>query len=103
MTGRQLIAVLNALPPEKLDNFDLSIKIEDEYFPILGITTSDPDAVGILDDESPVLICTESKCIKNDYEDGECPDCQLEIPVSTNEGDECSNCDHVFSYAQEVD
>src|SRR5579872_6264961 len=35
--------------------------------------------------------------IKHLYEDGECPDCGDPIPDNAVEGDNCGNCEHVFS------
>jgi hypothetical protein len=37
------------------------------------------------------------------YEGGVCPDCQEEIPDDAVEGDECSNCGHVFCQEREDD
>ena len=34
--------------------------------------------------------------VKDNYEDGICPDCSLDIPSNTVNGDECVNCGHVF-------
>jgi len=34
--------------------------------------------------------------VKDCYEDGVCPDCSEIIPNSTGEGDQCTNCGHVF-------
>ncbi len=35
--------------------------------------------------------------VKNSYPDGVCPDCGEDIPDFVNEGEECSNCSHVFT------
>lgn len=35
--------------------------------------------------------------IKDGYDDGVCPDCQEEIPDDAVEGEECSNCGHVWA------
>ena len=35
--------------------------------------------------------------VRDSYEDCECPDCQDDIPLDVEEGDECENCGHVFS------
>ena len=35
--------------------------------------------------------------IKLSYDDGECPDCNLEIPDDVEEGQACINCGHVFN------
>jgi len=35
--------------------------------------------------------------IKMSYDDGLCPDCNLEIPDDVVEGQECQNCGHVFN------
>lgn len=34
--------------------------------------------------------------IKDSYDNGECPDCGLEIPNTVEDGDSCTNCGHVF-------
>lgn len=34
--------------------------------------------------------------IKDNYENGECPDCGDAIPDDIVDGGECSNCGHVF-------
>ena len=34
--------------------------------------------------------------IKDSYPNNECPDCGQDIPDDVVEGDECSNCSHVF-------
>ena len=34
--------------------------------------------------------------IKNSYPNGECPDCGEEIPNNVVDGENCSNCEHVF-------
>ena len=34
--------------------------------------------------------------IKDDYDNGECPDCYEDIPDDMVEGGECENCGHVF-------
>ena len=34
--------------------------------------------------------------IKDNYENGECPDCGDPIPDDIVDGGECSNCGHVF-------
>jgi hypothetical protein len=44
-----------------------------------------------------------AKKIKDEYEDGVCPDCQQEIPDDVVEGEACSNCEHVFSYERNCD
>jgi len=36
------------------------------------------------------------KRIKDNYEGGVCPDCGLDIPPNAVEGEECSECGHVF-------
>ena len=40
--------------------------------------------------------------IKASYEDGECPDCGEQIPNDVKEGQECKNCDHVFTKYKEI-
>jgi hypothetical protein len=48
--------------------------------------------------------CTkELNPIKYEYVDGLCPDCGQDIPKNAAEGESCSNCEHVFNYAREVD
>ena len=34
--------------------------------------------------------------IKEQYIDGECPDCGETIPDGIEDGDECPNCGHIF-------
>ena len=34
--------------------------------------------------------------VKACYENGVCPDCNQDIPEGAVEGDECTNCGHVF-------
>jgi hypothetical protein len=34
--------------------------------------------------------------MRENYENGECPDCGEEIPEDMPEGGECENCGHVF-------
>ena len=34
--------------------------------------------------------------VKDSYEDGVCPDCSEDIPDDCVDGQECSNCGHVF-------
>jgi hypothetical protein len=55
MTPRQLLQILSHLDPDTLDNFDLSVKVNDEYYPVtnLVLTTDDQDS---LDPGSPVLL-----------------------------------------------
>ena len=36
------------------------------------------------------------KWVGEAYENAECPDCGEEIPTYMVEGDNCSNCEHVF-------
>ncbi len=38
----------------------------------------------------------EKDKVKNSYEDGVCPDCSEDIPDDCVDGQECSNCGHVF-------
>lgn len=44
-----------------------------------------------------------SDIIRQSYADCLCPDCQEEIPVDVFDGDECSNCGHVFFAPADVD
>jgi len=39
--------------------------------------------------------------VKDEYENGVCPDCQEEIPDGAIEGSDCENCGHVFSYSKQ--
>ena len=39
---------------------------------------------------------TEAEQIRQQYTDGECPDCGDPIPDDMVDGGECSNCGHVF-------
>jgi len=41
--------------------------------------------------------------IKDNYPNGECPDCNEPIPDNIAEGQECFNCGHVFSGLREDD
>lgn len=41
--------------------------------------------------------------VKNSYQYGICPDCGEEIPDDIAEGEECSNCGHVFYEEKEED
>lgn len=41
--------------------------------------------------------------ISSYYKDGLCPDCQEEIDVTYEEGDQCPNCGHVFWKSRETD
>lgn len=34
--------------------------------------------------------------IKDNYPDGICPDCSLDIPSNAVDGSECVNCGHIF-------
>lgn len=43
------------------------------------------------------------KKIKDNYEDGECPDCGDPIPDTAVAGDNCTNCEHVFSANKPTD
>jgi len=44
-----------------------------------------------------------SNRIKDSYEDGVCPDCSKDIPDDVIEGEECSNCGHVFMEEEDYD
>lgn len=37
------------------------------------------------------------------YPDGLCPDCFMEIPKGTEDGDECLNCGHVFYMSNKLE
>lgn len=37
------------------------------------------------------------------YEGGKCPDCGQEIPSDAEDGTNCVNCEHVFSYKVKTD
>lgn len=41
--------------------------------------------------------------IKQSYEDGICPDCGQDIPDNVADGEECTNCGHVFCSPTESD
>lgn len=56
MTCRTLLEWLSKKTDYELDAFDVSIKIHDEFYSIASVTDSDPDADGILDDDSPVIV-----------------------------------------------
>lgn len=77
---------------------ELSELTENGLLTVRGLcesTISDvDDKLHQADDESPV---------KDDYENGECPDCGTPIPDEATAGDECSNCGHVFWHAQDND
>jgi len=34
--------------------------------------------------------------IKESYSNGECPDCENDIPTDVADGESCLNCGHVF-------
>jgi len=36
------------------------------------------------------------KKVKEYYDYGKCPDCGKDIPKDTVEGEECTNCGHIF-------
>jgi hypothetical protein len=38
-----------------------------------------------------------------EYDNGECPDCGEPIPDYTDDGDNCTNCEHVFYRYREND
>lgn len=62
---------------------------------ITEIPFSDDEYITVLDDfESPVRYC---------YTDAICPDCEEMIPFDVVDGDECSNCGHVFTMIKECD
>lgn len=41
--------------------------------------------------------------IKDEYDDAACPDCGEDIPDDANEGEECSNCGHVWGFCSPAD
>ncbi len=41
--------------------------------------------------------------ILSQYDDQRCPDCNEEIPLTVQEGEECLNCGHVFWIEREND
>jgi hypothetical protein len=41
--------------------------------------------------------------VRDEYENGECPDCGDPIPEGAPNESDCENCGHVFSYAQPDD
>lgn len=41
--------------------------------------------------------------VKSEYEGGECPDCQEEIPNDARHGEECMNCGHIWNEVREDD
>jgi hypothetical protein len=62
---------------------------------ITEIPFSDDEFITVLDDfENPVRYC---------YTNAQCPDCNEMIPFDVEEGNECSNCGHVFTITKECD
>jgi hypothetical protein len=62
---------------------------------ITELPFSDDVYITVLDDfENPVRYC---------YTDAICPDCEEMIPFDVVDGDECSNCGHVFTIIKECD
>lgn len=55
MTGRDLLQILQNSPNELLDDFDLSVCVDGEYYMITGITITD-NSDNVLDEGSPVLL-----------------------------------------------
>jgi DNA-directed RNA polymerase subunit RPC12/RpoP len=52
--------------------------------------------------EGECLVCgsavvSDSNSVKESYLGGVCPDCGEDIPDYADEGEECTNCGHVFS------
>lgn len=39
--------------------------------------------------------------MREEFEEGECPDCGEVIPEGTENGDECENCEHVFHFGED--
>lgn len=54
MTGRSLLNILMSSPNELLDNFDLAVCVDGEYYMITGITIAENNDV--LEEGSPVLL-----------------------------------------------
>ena len=48
-------------------------------------------------------ISAESKAIIDFYPNGECPDCGRKIRKTIKEGEDCSNCGHVFNVPKDDD
>lgn len=45
----------------------------------------------------------EEELVKDHYVGGLCPDCDLPVPDTATEGEECENCGHVFWTAHQAD
>jgi hypothetical protein len=60
MTSRQVRQALFQLPEETQDDYDLYIKVGDQYHMVTGLVLDEPLASGALDRGSPVLLCTAS-------------------------------------------
>lgn len=56
MTGKAMIDALSKLTPEQLTDYDLSVKVGDEFFTVTDLIVDDIDADGILDPGSPVIL-----------------------------------------------
>ena len=59
-----------------------------------------------------VVVSNESNCEYDEFEsnlakplypDGVCPDCGEEVPSGSVTGEQCSNCEHVWTHIQKVD
>jgi len=65
LTGYNLLRELMKLPQDTLTEYDLSVKVEDEYYTVNGfrLVTDHPedDAAGILEAGSPLLLTLEVK------------------------------------------
>lgn len=42
------------------------------------------------------------KKVKEQYENGQCPDCFLDIPETAISEEACDNCGHVFVHVDDV-
>lgn len=102
MTLRELREFVNADYRDEVLDMDVSVKVEDEFYTLVGATHNDPDMDGILDPESLVLISLASNAVRNEYEDGTCPECGELIPLEMPDGGNCV-CGHVLGYAKETD
>lgn len=72
------------------------------YISLFGCDKDGEYERSITDEELAELNSNLSK-IKDDYPDGECPDCGEEIPDTVWKGEACENCGHVFTGEVETD
>jgi hypothetical protein len=49
------------------------------------------------------LTWVPSDLVRNEYDKGECPDCQEPIPESALHGESCENCGHIWNQLQPSD